>query len=101
MNGASGPVAIAADQAATAMSNAADKYATAPNSKPSRSELDKAVKQLTSATAPGRSKRLCAFPVVRRHLRRHETTKPRRRARCCRRDHLDRSGFSGVVAGEK
>ncbi|MGR6320146.1 hypothetical protein Q2K19_25130 [Micromonospora soli] len=44
-------VNAAAKQVATAMSDLADTYATAPAKKPSRTTLDTAVKQLTTACA--------------------------------------------------
>ncbi|MFE9690130.1 hypothetical protein [Micromonospora sp. NPDC005806] len=47
----SDPVNDAAKQVATAMSDLADKYATGPADRPSRTALDTAVKQLTAACA--------------------------------------------------
>lgn len=49
---ASGEVNDAAEQVATAMSDLADKWATAPKKAPSKANLDTAIKQLKAACSP-------------------------------------------------
>lgn len=53
MFSASGEVNDAAKQVATAMSDLADTYATAPKAKPSKAALDSAITQLTAACTAG------------------------------------------------